>query len=202
MAGDSVTAAEYERRFGVNAAGWPVGGRDASDADSISPSHLEASRHRWEPRPGSVLPFDASVAYLKRLRGQTGPDASFGRPRWECLKACCEHSDNLDGTHHPDPDSGELLAQALTAIPRAGSEFLGFQLLTELGSGTFGRVYLSRQGALGDRLVVLKIVPRHFGESRTLARLQHAHIVPIYSVHETDDFQAICMPFLGKTTLA
>src|SRR5262249_27024330 len=39
-------------------------------------------------------------------------------------------------------------------------------------------------------------------ETRTLARLQHNHIVPIYSVHRTDDLDAICMPFLGATTLA
>ena len=87
-------------------------------------------------------------------------------------------------------------------MPEVGADFLGFQLVGELGSGAFGRVFLSRQGELADRLVVLKIVPHMFGESRTLARLQHAHIVPIYSVHQTEVFQAVCMPFLGTTTLA
>ena len=55
---------------------------------------------------------------------------------------------------------------------------------------------------MADRLVVLKIAPHLFDESRTLAQLQHTHIVPIYSVHQADAFQAVCMPFLGTTTLA
>ena len=83
-----------------------------------------------------------------------------------------------------------------------GSEFLGFRLLAELGAGTFGRVYLASQENLADRHVVLKIAPHLFDEPRTLAQLQHNHIVPIYSVHEWGDFQAVCMPFLGMTTLA
>jgi serine/threonine protein kinase/Tfp pilus assembly protein PilF len=90
----------------------------------------------------------------------------------------------------------------MTAMPGVGSEFLGFRLLAELGSGTFGRVYLALQGRLADRLVVLKIAPYLFDESRTLAQLQHTHIMPIYSVHQADAFQAVCMPFLGTTTLA
>ena len=40
------------------------------------------------------------------------------------------------------------------------------------------------------------------GESRTLARLQHTNIVPVYSVHRYPPFQAVCMPFFGATTLA
>ncbi len=87
-------------------------------------------------------------------------------------------------------------------MPGVGSEFLGFRLLAELGSGSFGHVFLARQLTLADRLVVLKIGPHLFDESRTLAQLQHSHIMPIYSFHQADDFQAVCMPFLGTITLA
>src|SRR5262249_42197067 len=34
------------------------------------------------------------------------------------------------------------------------------------------------------------------------ARLQHTNIVPIYSVHREGALQAVCMPYLGTTTLA
>ena len=72
-----------------------------------------------------------------------------------------------------------------------------------MGSGTFvGRVYLARQDELAARHVVLKIAPHLFNEPRNLAQLQHNHIVPIYSLHQADGFQAVCMPFLGTTTLA
>src|SRR5262249_54270491 len=37
---------------------------------------------------------------------------------------------------------------------------------------------------------------------QTLAQLQHTHIVPIYSLHHREPFQAMCMPYLGATTLA
>ena len=100
------------------------------------------------------------------------------------------------------PRRHRVVGQSRDGDAQVGHEFLGFPLLAELGSGAFGRVYISRQGELADRLVVLKIVPHLFGESRTLARLQHAHIVPVYSVHQSDAFQAVCMPFLGTTTLA
>src|SRR3954447_20205167 len=66
------------------------------------------------------------------------------------------------------------------AFPVAGDTFLGFHLEEELGRGAFGRVYLARQGDLGGRPVVLKVARDIFGESRTLAQLQHSHVVPIY----------------------
>jgi eukaryotic-like serine/threonine-protein kinase len=107
--------------------------------------------------------------------------------------------DTMQRTH---PIVARRMARALSAMPQVGAEFLGFTVLAELGRGAFGRVFLARQGELADRLVVLKFVVQLFGESRTLAQLQHTHIVPIYSVHQAGDFQVICMPFMGTTTLA
>ncbi len=113
-----------------------------------------------------------------------------------------DSSADLDELRTLDRGSAGPPALPTMAMPRVGCEFLGFRLLAELGAGTFGRVYLGRQERLADRLVVLKIAPHLFDESRTLAQLRHIHIVPIYSVHQTDHFQAVCMPFLGTTTLA
>src|SRR5262249_50836644 len=108
----------------------------------------------------------------------------------------------LDADPTWSPMCSEERERLFRLMPRVGSEFHGFHMIAELGQGSFGRVYLCRQGDLADRLVVLKIIAHQFGETRTLARLQHNHIVPIYSVHRTDDLDAICMPFLGATTLA
>jgi serine/threonine protein kinase/tetratricopeptide (TPR) repeat protein len=82
-----------------------------------------------------------------------------------------------------------------------GSDVCGFRLLTELGRGSFSRVFLAREGALAGRVVVLKIAKRLLGESQTLAQLQHTHIVPIHSVHRFHDLEAICMPYFGALTL-
>jgi serine/threonine protein kinase len=99
-------------------------------------------------------------------------------------------------------DAAERLARTLKALPDAGSTFLGFHLLAELGRGAFSRVFLARQAELGDRTVALKISVDLFDESRTLAQLQHTSIVPIYSAHSAGPLQAICMPYFGRTTLA
>jgi eukaryotic-like serine/threonine-protein kinase len=87
-------------------------------------------------------------------------------------------------------------------FPALGTEFLGFRLVEELGRGAFGRVYLAHQGTLAGRPVALKLACDIAGESRTLAQLQHTNIVPIYSFHRSGPFQAVCMPYFGRTTLA
>jgi serine/threonine protein kinase/tetratricopeptide (TPR) repeat protein len=82
-----------------------------------------------------------------------------------------------------------------------GDEFLGFRLVGELGRGTFGTVYLARQGDLANRPVALKVSQAPSGEPQTLAQLQHTNIVPIYSIHRVGSLQAVCMPYFGSVTL-
>jgi eukaryotic-like serine/threonine-protein kinase len=85
---------------------------------------------------------------------------------------------------------------------QSGDIFLGFRLVREIGRGAFARVFLAEQADLADRPVALKVSAVLPGEVRTLARLQHTNIVPVYSVHRSGRFQAVCMPFCGGTTLA
>ncbi|HQR05508.1 MAG TPA: protein kinase [Gemmatales bacterium] len=95
-----------------------------------------------------------------------------------------------------------LLDGTAQKLPHVGSHFLDFILEAELGQGAFGKVYLARQISLAKRQVALKITARKQHEPQTLARLRHTNIMPIYSVHNAGSCQAICMPFLGRTTLA
>jgi serine/threonine protein kinase/lipoprotein NlpI len=97
---------------------------------------------------------------------------------------------------HKQPPTAE------PSFPRAGDRFLGFDLLKQIGQGAFGRVFLARQRELNDRYVVLKISTETTGEVNVLAQLLHSNIVPIYSVHHADPLHAVCMPYLGTTTLA
>jgi serine/threonine protein kinase/tetratricopeptide (TPR) repeat protein len=87
-------------------------------------------------------------------------------------------------------------------MPGLGRVVAGFVLEAELGRGAFGRVFLGRQPDLADRPVAVKVSAKFPGEWKTLARLQHAHIVPVYSVHRHGRFHVACMPYLGRTTLA
>lgn len=104
--------------------------------------------------------------------------------------------------HRADPLAADSFAHAVTSLPKPGSRFLGFELQSELGRGAFGRVYLARQGDLADRPVALKVSADVASETHALAQLQHTNIVPIYSVHRSGPLQAVCMPYLGSTTLA
>jgi hypothetical protein len=89
----------------------------------------------------------------------------------------------------------------LAAVPEAGSEFLGFWLVEELGSGPAARVFVARQGDTAGRPVVLKVGFGLFAETKPVAYLHHTNIVPIYSLHQSGRVQAVCMPYFGGTTL-
>lgn len=98
-------------------------------------------------------------------------------------------------TLHRKPDTRTL---------SVGDELGGFRLVNELGRGANGRVFLATQAALGGRTVVLKLAPNIGREHLSLARLQHSHIVPLYSAHEFPDrgLRGLCLPYFGRSTLA
>jgi serine/threonine protein kinase/tetratricopeptide (TPR) repeat protein len=104
--------------------------------------------------------------------------------------------------HASDAGQAYRLAEAVSSLPEAGSDFLSFHLLGELGRGAFGRVFLAEQEDLANRYVALKVAADVVAEAQNLAQLQHTNIVPIYSIHRAGPLQAVCMPFLGATTLA
>ncbi len=97
--------------------------------------------------------------------------------------------------------SGLQSRRGLQRLPRIGEELCGFRLVGLLGTGGCGKVFLARQGDLANRLVSLKVTTQQSRESLFLARLQHSNVVPIYSVHQVGGCNAICMPFLGLSTL-
>jgi serine/threonine protein kinase/tetratricopeptide (TPR) repeat protein len=90
------------------------------------------------------------------------------------------------------------------ALPEAGEDLGPFRLLKELGRGASGRTYLAGEPALADRLVVLKVISDDQEEHLSLARLQHTHIIPLFSEQTFPErrLRALCMPYLGGTSLA
>src|SRR5258708_39152014 len=97
----------------------------------------------------------------------------------------------------------ELSAAEDKNWPVAGQSWLGFHLLEELGRGAFSRVYLAREPALGDRLVVVKATSLGPNEACTLGMLRHPHIVPVHTVRWDDHLKkaAVCMAFVSRVTL-
>jgi eukaryotic-like serine/threonine-protein kinase len=88
-------------------------------------------------------------------------------------------------------------------FPEAGQTLGDFLLLAELGRGARGRCFLAAQPSLSYRQVVLKVTSDDHVEHLSLARLQHTHIMPLHSEHEfpARRIRALCMPYLGGTTL-
>jgi eukaryotic-like serine/threonine-protein kinase len=101
-----------------------------------------------------------------------------------------------------DPDVARRLQRGDANMPAVGDRIFGFELVQVLGKGSFATVFLAKQSLLAGRLVALKVAPALQDEPRKLARLQHTNIVPIYSAHRSETFQAVCMPYFGATTLA
>jgi len=102
-----------------------------------------------------------------------------------------------------DFDSDLRTVQEDVSWPAIGEDFLGFLLVGELGRGTFARVFLASQPALGNRLVAVKVAPEGGKEAEVLGKLRHPNIVPVYSVQEdaATGLTAVCMPYLGRATL-
>ncbi|WP_165223820.1 tetratricopeptide repeat protein [Aquisphaera insulae] len=88
-------------------------------------------------------------------------------------------------------------------LPEAGEDLGPFHLLAELGRGASGRTYIAAEPALADRQVVLKVMADDQEEHLSLARLQHTHIIPLFSEHTFADrgLRALCMPYLGGASL-
>ncbi len=111
------------------------------------------------------------------------------------------HSARLDATADQFNNPHHFSTSSSVNFPKAGTQFAEFELLRELGRGAFSRVFLARQRDLANRCVVLKVTAMPLGESQRLAKLQHANIMPLYSIHQHQGLFALCMPWLGSATL-
>jgi serine/threonine protein kinase/tetratricopeptide (TPR) repeat protein len=114
-----------------------------------------------------------------------------------------ESGESREQGGHADAAAGDK-SPCRPALPKAGETLGGFRLVVELGRGAFARVFLAEEMSLGQRLVALKVSRAEGDEPRILARLQHAHIVPVHSVHDdpATGLRLLCMPFFGGANLA
>ncbi len=84
----------------------------------------------------------------------------------------------------------------------AGQHVGDFQLLALLGEGAFAKVFLARQESLA-RQVALKISANQGAEARTMASLEHPHIVQVFSesVDPDRNLRMLCMQYVPGATL-
>ena len=92
-----------------------------------------------------------------------------------------------------------------------GRIFGRYRILSAIGAGGMGEVYLARDTRL-DRQVALKVLPAHFTrdagrvarferEARAASALNHPNIVTIYDIGESGETPYIAAEFIEGTTL-
>ena len=193
-AGENPAPADYRRRFGVESNSWPPArARNSPAPDSSSRG---APPFQISAEEGTSNMERAASVYLQYRR--QGGDGYNLASHLTSYQVPAEQADFLQRLDQSDPHAAERLAEAFANFPQVGERFLGFQICGELGRGAFGRVFLARQGDLAHRLVALKVSADIRGESFALAQLQHTNVVPIYSVHRSGLYQAVCMPYLAR----
>lgn len=80
-------------------------------------------------------------------------------------------------TDQSDAESSEAVAALADLAP--GLRIDDFDLLTDLGAGLLGRVFLARQYSM-QRLVAVRFSAGRAGAAHTMAQLDHAHIVRVF----------------------
>jgi serine/threonine protein kinase/Tfp pilus assembly protein PilF len=165
----------------------------------------------WYLERYTELDGEARVALLYEeycLREEAGesPEAAEYDRRFPALAASFRDVLDIHDLIGRDPGSAAVRGPGHPGrpLPEAGQTMAGFRLVEELGRGAFARVFRAEERDLADRSVALKATWTGSREPQTLARLQHTHIVPVYS-YRTDPatgLHLLCMPYLGRVTLA
>jgi eukaryotic-like serine/threonine-protein kinase len=180
---------------------WNLFGENVATASSLAPAgefgSLVASTAGagWEEASNDLV---AGFAIDGSATDGTAPrdilaTVDHGRPRLA----------SVSGERMPG-SSRESESYPCNGIVQPGAELAGFRIILELGRGAFARVYLAEEINLGRRLVAVKVSRPEGDEPRILARLQHAHIVPVHSVHDdpATGHRFLCMPYFGGADLA
>lgn len=100
----------------------------------------------------------------------------------------------------------------MTQSSLVGQTLGKYRIVALLGHGGMATVYQGLQPGV-DRTVAIKVLPPHPGqnddfvarfrlEARTIARLQHPHILPLYDYGDENGVLYLVMPYVGGGSLA
>jgi eukaryotic-like serine/threonine-protein kinase len=104
------------------------------------------------------------------------------------------------------------VARALCGSAAPTTDVHGYTILSELGRGGMGVVYLARQERLGGRPVAIKILPSHVAgslsararfkaEIMSVAKQRHAGIVSVFDIVEDGETLAYIMEWVDGLTV-
>ncbi len=124
------------------------------------------------------VPFDLLVDEI-RLRRQLGVIDPI--PYYKAFPLHSKRLEKLFEVCSSMTLSGPGRVAQSPQILGVGQTIEDFELLKLLGSGAFAQVFLARQSTM-HRLVALKVSADRGDEAKTLAQLDHPHIVRVYDV--------------------
>lgn len=101
-----------------------------------------------------------------------------------------------------DPDQTQISGSSFAETYEIGDHIDDFYLMSALGTGAFGSVFLARQESM-QRLVALKVSSDKGSEGQTLAQLDHPNIVRVYDQVRlpTQKVRLLYMQFAAGGTL-
>lgn len=101
----------------------------------------------------------------------------------------------------------KLLTKTTASLPRPelvpiGQILNGFEIIALLGEGSFASVYLAKDLNL-NRMIALKVSQLRGYEARTMASLEHEHVVTVFSevIDHQKSLRLICMQYVAGITL-
>lgn len=165
------------------------------DARAVLAEHPE-----WADKKSIVLDL-AYEEYCQRREAGAAIDPDEFCGRFPTYRSSLQR---LLGVHQFLQENPHLLTTPGADIwPAPGQTFLGYSLIRQLGRGSFARVFLATEPALGGRQVALKVSRLGADEARTLGKLNHPNVVPINTAltDPVTRLSVICMPYLGSATL-
>jgi tRNA A-37 threonylcarbamoyl transferase component Bud32 len=143
--------------------------------------------------------------HCSKCGGQLPADA----PQGLCPQCLMELGLPSEGQTHNGDESNKFVPPEITEL---AEQFPQLEIIELLGQGGMGAVYKARQKQL-DRLVALKILPpkvvqmeafaeRFTREARSLARLNHPHIITVHDFGHTESgLYYFIMEFVDGTDL-
>jgi serine/threonine-protein kinase len=187
--------------------------------DSCRSEDLLESRPLLSSNPDLAFELILTELTTRRELGQHLEPASwYARfPRWHNqLEQWFRSSGLIFDSVPPEPLTVEQTPvttdRAPPRPPLRRVRFGRYELLDELGKGAMGVVYRARDPSLG-RVVALKTirggrlarpeeVERFLQEARAAAKLQHAHVMPLYDFGEEDDQHYLTMALAAGGSLS
>lgn len=104
----------------------------------------------------------------------------------------------------PSALSGRSIRTREKPLPlREGTEIGDFVIISQIGEGSFARVYKAQQKSL-QRTVAIKVAGGSDREARNMAALEHDHIVRVFleTRYPSENLHIICMQYVAGITLA